>query len=195
MNLLWKSLLEVGAAIERTGHGYALVGGLAVSARADPRFTRDIDLTIAVTDDRDAERLIRSVARPPLERGFLVEQESVGRLASVRLTDRSSVAPVALDLLFASSGIEHEIVAAAERLELAPGVMVPVARVGHLLALKLLARDDATRPQDALDIRSLLAVASADELELALHAARLIEERGYAQGRDLRALLAACARP
>jgi hypothetical protein len=32
---------------------------------------------------------------------------------------------------------------------------VPVARIGHLMALKVLARDDRRRPQDFDDLRAL----------------------------------------
>ena len=51
--------------------------------------------------------------------------------------------------------------------------------------MKLLARDDMTRPQDAGDLRALIAVASEEDLELARSSAQLIEDRGYARGRDL----------
>jgi hypothetical protein len=50
---------------------------------------------------------------------------------------------VFIDLLFGSSGIEDQVVALAGPLEVLPGFVVPVAAVGHLIALKLLARDDA----------------------------------------------------
>jgi hypothetical protein len=53
-----------------------------------------------------------------------------------------------IDLLFASSGIESEVVGDAEPLELLPGLRIGVARTGHLTALKVLARDDVNRPQD-----------------------------------------------
>ena len=43
-----------GALREVTGH-LALIGGLAVSARTEPRFTRDADLAVAVTSDAEAE--------------------------------------------------------------------------------------------------------------------------------------------
>lgn len=36
----------------------AVLGGLAVSVWAEPRFTRDVDLAVAVRDDADAERLV-----------------------------------------------------------------------------------------------------------------------------------------
>jgi hypothetical protein len=38
-----------------------LVGGLAVSVRTEPRFTRDVDLVVAISDDHAAE------AGPPSE--------------------------------------------------------------------------------------------------------------------------------
>jgi hypothetical protein len=65
-----------------------------------------------------------------------------------------------------------------------------VATVGHLIALKLLARDDERRPQDLADLLALRAVAGVDDLATALEAVRLIEERGYHRGRDLQRALA-----
>ena len=93
----------------------AVVGGLAVSARTEPRFTRDIDLFEAV--------------------------------------------------------------------------VVPVASVAALIALKLLARDDEHRPQDAIDLARLRAVAGPADLDEARTLVRLIEGRGYARGRGLVAAL------
>lgn len=85
----------------------------------------------------------------------------------------------------ASSGIEREIVAAADPLEVLPDLTVPVARTGHLIALKLLARDDEQRPQDRVDLYALLAVADEGERALAAAACRVIAERGFARGRNL----------
>jgi predicted nucleotidyltransferase len=96
-----------------------------------------------------------------------------------------------VDLLFASSGIEREIVDAAERIEVVPGLRLPVAGVGHLIALKLLARDDDTRPQDSADLRALVGVANEADVLLAREAVDLIGARGYARGRDLEADLRA----
>jgi len=45
-----------------------------------------------------------------------------------------------VDLLFASSGIEAGIIAAATTLEVLPGVHAATAAIGHLIALKVLAR-------------------------------------------------------
>jgi hypothetical protein len=90
-----------------------------------------------------------------------------------------------MDLLFASSGIEPEVVASAEPIELLPRLTMPVARTGHLIALKLLAQDDIERPQDAADLRALLRTASAADLQQAREGVELIVGRGYDRGRDL----------
>jgi len=90
-----------------------------------------------------------------------------------------------VDLLFASSGLEPEIVAAASVIELIPGVRAPVASLGHLLATKVLARDDRRRPQDWDDIRALLAEAGPADVELARDALRTIDERGFGREKAL----------
>lgn len=140
---------------------------------------------MAVDDDAGAERLIRTLRARGYEVDSLVEQTAAARIATVRLR-RTGVAPVPLiDLLFASSGIEHEVVAETEPVEVLPELRLAVASTGHLIALKLLSRDDEQRPQDLVDLRSLLKNASRADLEQAKLAAGLIMARGYNRGRDL----------
>jgi len=165
---------------------FALVGGLAVSARTEPRFTRDADVAVLVDSDEQAEELVYSLKAAGYSIDTLVEQEAVARLATVRLSPAGAdLRGIVVDLLFASSGIEREVVQNAERLRVLEGIEVPVARVGHLIALKVLSRDDVKRPQDLVDLRALLKVASESDLNEARKACALIAERGYARGRDL----------
>lgn len=171
--------------LDASGHSFAVVGGLAVSARTEPRFTRDVDIAVAVPDDASVERLVREAASSGYSVFSLLEHDVSKRIATVRMRSGGSV----LDLLFASSGIEPETVAEAESIELLPGVRAPVARVPHLMALKLLARDDRTRPQDIADLISLRAVASAADLDRVRELLTLIDARGYNRKRDLGALL------
>jgi hypothetical protein len=156
-----------------------------VSARAEPRLTRDADLAVAVRDDRDAEALVLDLRSVGYEVAASVEQETTGRLATVRLVPRDHEDRLVTDLLFASSGVEPEIVAAAGEIEVVAGVTVPVATIGHLIAMKLLARDDRQRPADADDLAALAAVAREDDWSEATTAVRLIGERGFARDRDL----------
>jgi len=165
---------------------WALVGGLAVSARTEPRFTRDVDLVIAVRSDADAERAVHALRLRGYHILALVEQETAGRLATARLIPPGEdAASIVLDILFASSGIEAEVASMADTMEILPGLRVPVATVGHLLALKLLSRDHRTRPQDQLDLVGLLRVAGPDDLEGARLAVSMIHARGFQRDRDL----------
>jgi len=179
------ALRQIHTDLSQAHVSFALVGGLAVSARTEPRFTRDADLAVAVTSDAEAEALIHTLRASDYGIEAIVEQEAVGRLATVRLTRSDAPHAPVIDLLFASSGIEPEIVAEAESLDLLRNLTIGVARTGHLIALKVLSRDDINRPQDLADLRALLRVASGDELTRARESLALIERRGYHRGRDL----------
>ena len=186
MNPLEAALRRLAADLAAIDQCWALVGGLAVSARAEPRTTRDVDIAVAAATDAEAERLVHALHRCGYTVWAVVEQDATARLATARLsTPEAGRQGIVIDLLFASSGIEPEIVAAAESVELVPQLTVPVARLGHLLALKVLARDDLRRPQDWDDIRALLGEATPADLDEARAALRLISERGFHRGKLL----------
>ena len=179
------TLRRINTELTRAHVPFALVGGLAVSVRTEPRFTRDADLAVAVATDAEAEALIHTLRARDYGIEAVIEQEAVGRLATVRLTLSSEPRAPVVDLLFASSGIESEVVADAETIDLLQHLSMGVARTGHLIALKILSRDDEKRPQDLVDLRALLRVASPAELARARHSLGLIASRGYHRGRDL----------
>lgn len=158
-----------------------IVGGLAVSARCDPRFTRDVDIAVVVDTDEHAEALVHELTAHGLRMTGLVEQEATGRMAMARLSSEDGMS---VDLLIASSGIEAEVVANAETLEVVRGVLLPVARTGHLIALKLLSVAPG-RETDAADLRNLAGVATEDDWKIASEAVGQIQERGYSRGRQL----------
>lgn len=180
------SILDSAASRLRSQNvDWALVGGLAVSVRTEPRFTRDIDIAVATGSDQGAEAVIHALQADGYEIAATVEQDRVGRLATARMLPPGAPADgIVLDLLCASSGIESEIVEAAEELRVLEGVSAPVARVGHLLVLKLLSASDS-RPQDTVDMRALVEVADDEEFTIAREGATLIAERGYGRERDL----------
>jgi hypothetical protein len=161
---------------------------MAVSARTEFRFTRDIDLVVAVGSDPEAEHVVGRFLSDGYQAISMLEQTSTDRLSTMRLLPpREPRSGVIVDLLFASSGIEPEIVSAAQPLDIFPGFKVPVAQTGHLIALKVLARDDETRPQDLIDLRNLLIAAEDDDLQMARDALDLIAARSYDRGKDLQA--------
>jgi hypothetical protein len=187
VNRLESALRRIATDLRQAGKSWALIGGLAVSARAEPRTTRDVDLTVTISDDKEAESLVFWLQSLGYTVVVVLEQTAAGRLSTVRFRPPGEKEGGALvDLLFASSGIEPEITQAAEALEILPGLIVPVASIGHLLALKSLARDDRERPQDLDDIKALLLEAGPQDLDDARSALQLIEERGFHRGRPLR---------
>lgn len=180
-----RGLVDVCHALRQEGRGFALVGGLAVSMRTEVRFTRDADLVVAVASDGEAESLVFRLRQTGYQPGDMVEHETRHRLATARLRSRAGIA---VDLLFASSGIEPEIVERAEILEL-PGVgAIAVARAEELLAMKILSMTP-TRLQDRMDAQNLIRFHPDLDLEAVRDNLRLITARGYHRDRDLLALL------
>ncbi len=183
MNALKQALERAAYDLNELRAGWALIGGLAVSARAEPRFTRDVDVSVAVSGDAEAEQLVFSLRARGYTILATVEQDAVRRLATARLGSPES-SPVIVDLLFASSGIERETVAAAQPIEILDGLILPVAALPSLLALKVLSVSNR-RPRDFEDIQALMKEATATELADVPRLLGLITERGYARDKNL----------
>lgn len=105
------ALADICRALQQQNRCFALVGGLAMAIRAEIRFTRDVHLVVTVAEDGDAESLVFALGQTGYQPLASVEHESQKRLATMRLRSRRGIA---VDLLFASSGIEPEIVQQAE---------------------------------------------------------------------------------
>jgi hypothetical protein len=63
----------------------AVIGGLAVAFRAEPRFTKYVDIAVAVAGDREAEGIVNRLQVRGYALASLVEQDYVSRLATARL--------------------------------------------------------------------------------------------------------------
>jgi predicted nucleotidyltransferase len=179
------ALADVGRRLRERGIGFALVGGLGVSVRAEVRFTRDVDLAISVPDDSTLEALVRDLQGYGYTPVALVEHETRGRLATVRL---QSAGGVAIDLVAASCGIEADVVARATPVEFPGAGAVPVATPEDLLAMKTLAVTDR-RLQDRLDAVSLVLTNPGLDVAAVRERLRRITERGYHREQDLLAKL------
>lgn len=174
-------LAEIAGHLVRLGRPFALVGGLAVSLRAEVRFTRDVDLAIAATDDADVEQLVhtlRGVGYYPIA---TVEHRERLRLSTVRL---ASPAGVVVDLLAASSGIEAEVVARATPIDFGEIGAIPVARAEELLAMKVLSMTER-RLQDRIDAVNLVLLNDALDLDVVRENLTEITRRGYHLDQDL----------
>ena len=187
---LFDTLRVIANTLDELEKPWGLVGGLALSVYAEPRFTADIDIAVAVDDDEEAEQLLHALQA----RGFIIdtviEQEATSRLATARTYHcEESPEGILIDLLFASSGIEPEIADRARILEIVEGLAIPVARPADLFALKLLSVDPDNRPQDVIDLHRLAEETNDLDSDEIRHLLRLIDQRGYGRGRDLSGLL------
>lgn len=102
--------------------------GLAISVRSVPRFTKDLDFAVAVAGDSEAEDVVHRLGVRGYRPIEALEQEYVERLSGVGLEHGGS--DVIIDLLFASSGIENEVIGSATRLEVLPRLSAPVTTTG-----------------------------------------------------------------
>jgi hypothetical protein len=67
---------------------WALIGGLAISVRSAPRFTKDLDFAIVVANDVEAEDVVHRLRGRDYQPVEVLEQEYVERLSGVRLERR-----------------------------------------------------------------------------------------------------------
>jgi predicted nucleotidyltransferase len=179
-------LRHAAGSLDALGVRWALVGGFAVGLRGRPRFTEDVDFAVAVGDDSTAEALVNRLRIRGYAVSIFMDQEYTGRLSTVRLIrPGDGTAEMFTDLLFASSGIEDEIARRAERMEVVPGLEMPVATRADLIALKVL----AGRDKDLSDLKYLLKAASESEISDARGALAMIKSRGYSRDVDLMAEL------
>jgi hypothetical protein len=179
------ALAAIAHHLGRRGRPFALVGGLAVSLRAEVRFTRDVDLAIVASDDAEVERLVYDLRSDGYVALVLVEHEARNRLSTVRLASPSGIV---VDLLVASSGIEAEVVQRATPFVFDEAGEILVARAEELLAMKTLSMTER-RPQDRIDAANLVLFSEGLDLAAVRDNLDRITERGFHRGQDLRAKL------
>lgn len=156
------SVRQVLSALEAADARYLVVGGLAVVAHGYLRATHDLDLVL----DLDADNLARAIAslealgyRPalPVALHDLADPSSRRRWMddkdAVVLQLVSDAHPRTPIDVFLSEPFDFAPAwAAAERLELAPGVEASFLALDDLIDMKR----EAGRPQDLIDIEKLL---------------------------------------
>jgi hypothetical protein len=146
---LWPTLADAVSLLASRGLRSALIGGLAVSLRGQPRMTVDVDLVVLASVD-EALRLVADLATTPFDPLFPGVEEVVAKAFILPLRHRQTL--IRVDLAIGMSGFEQEAVARATPVMIG-AVSIPVVSIEDLLVMKAL----AGRPQDDEDIRGLVA--------------------------------------
>ncbi len=176
--------MAVAPPLQKIGVRFAVVGGIAVSFRTVERFTKDVDIAVAVENDAEAETAIHAISQSGYFVDTVLEQSAVDRLSTVRMVPFGDK-QMFVDLLFASSGIESEVVSSATTAEIAPGLIVSIATIPSLIALKILSADWKRRPQDVLDLQQLISSTLETDIAEARQLLDLITTRGFNRNKDL----------
>ncbi|MEM6749679.1 MAG: hypothetical protein AAF612_04340 [Planctomycetota bacterium] len=147
-----------------------------------------------MASDAQAEQVARGLIAAGYGLRQELEQTAVGRLATLRLISPLTPAGLSrdetplIDLLFATCGIEPEVVAAATPIELLSGVVLPTARIPHLIAMKLVSESEH-RLQDRIDLQHLCAAATEEDISEVAPLLDLISTRGFAGEKNLSELM------
>jgi predicted nucleotidyltransferase len=144
---LVKCLLELTDSLERRNVRYALIGGLAVGYRSQPRYTQDVDLLLHVP-----QPVLPALLEDLCEHGFVCEPGSVISQWTREHMTMLSFEGVRVDWLKPVLPCFEHVLDTA-RPEFLLGRMIRIASAEALIFLKLV----ASRPQDLVDIQNLLA--------------------------------------
>lgn len=144
---LHDALAALAQWLDAAGVSYALIGGLAVSLQAEPRFTEDVDAVIWVDDQRwpDLLRVAAAYGIAPRRHDAL----EFAQRSRVLLLEHAS--GVRLDVSCGALPFERDLVEQAETVAIG-ATTVRVARPDRLIVMKAV----ANRPKDWADIEALL---------------------------------------
>ncbi len=186
MSFLFSELRRVTNDLHQTGVAWCLVGGLGTSVYAEPRTTKDIDVVVSVPNEQQADNLKDLL----LTKGYTNPQLLMHTTPTRRMGWRVFIPPsreasIPLDILVTACGIEKNIVASATTIEILPGLSLPVATLGHLIAMKVLSQNSFDRLQDRVDLLALLRNATEQDRIVVERSLKEIVDRGFASGRNL----------
>lgn len=143
-----KLLVETSTILNAAGIPYMVIGGQAVLLYGEPRFTRDIDITLGI-DTNELAKVLHAFQQPafvprPADIESFVRETSV-----LPLEHRES--GIRLDLIFSYTPFERNAIARANMFTI-DEMPVAFAAVEDVIILKLF----AGRPRDEEDVKSIL---------------------------------------
>lgn len=161
-------LAALADAFASLGTPWYLFGAQAVVLYGAPRLTADADVTVSLGDIGIAH-LIAELE----EHGFTARTTDLAFIEQQRVVPIVHAASgIPVDVVLAGPGLEEVFLSRVNTITL-EGVAIPVLAVEDLIAVKVL----AGRPQDLLDVESLLQVKrSTIGLELVRSTLRILED-------------------
>ena len=147
MTPLFAAALELQTFMERQGWSFCIIGGVALLRWGQPRFTRDVDVSLLTgfgSEDRFIGPLLAAGYNPRIP-----DAAAFARKNRVLLIESSEGVPI--DLGMAALPYECLVVERSTLFEFEPGCLLRTCSAEDLIVLKLF----ASRPQDLVDVESV----------------------------------------
>jgi len=156
MNLQLNAAWETHQFFDKEGIRYAIMGGIAVQHWGEPRFTRDVDVTIMIPSGQEEEVLkkILSVFSPRIPDAL--EFALKHRICLVKNKEGCEI-----DISLGIPGYEEEMMRRTVECDLGEGCIVRICSAEDLIIHKAV----AGRPQDLFDIEGII-MRQGDKLEV-----------------------------
>lgn len=156
MNLQFRAIWEIHKFFTKECIPYVIIGGIALQRWGEPRFTRDLDVTILVNPDEE-ERVIKKILRAfsPRISGAL-KFALKNRICLVKSSDGYEI-----DISLGIPGYEEEVIKRSIECEIKKRYYVKICSAEDLIIHKAV----AGRPQDLGDIESII-IRQGDKLQV-----------------------------
>lgn len=152
-----ETLRRVATTLDKLHVPFALIGGMAVAARAEARATKDVDFLIDWPLHEGAN-LARSLSQHGLPSTFLKGLADDPVAGVIRTTVPTHASTGNCDILFPTKKWQLEALPRATRVDMG-GFILPVVQADDLFLLKLYAGG----PQDLMDAANLYNLQSGEE--------------------------------
>lgn len=155
MNSQLNAILEVHRFFTKEKIPYVLIGGIALQHWGEPRFTRDVDITILVNFGEEEVVIRKILSRFPSRISDALEFALKNRICLVQ-----SKKGYEIDISLGIPGYEEELMNRAVEYKLIKGHFVRICSAEDLIIHKSI----AGRPQDLTDIESII-IRQGDKLD------------------------------
>lgn len=146
MNLQLKAILEVHKFFKKEKIPYVFIGGIALQYWGEPRFTRDIDVTILVDFKKEEEVLKKIISNFAPRISNCLEFAKENRICLVYSKDRYEI-----DISLGIAGYEEEVMKNASVFKIGKN-FIRICSAEDLIIHKSIAR----REQDLKDIEGII---------------------------------------
>lgn len=149
MNPRFEAAWEIHQFLSQHNISYAIIGGTALPRWGEPRFTKDVDLTVVTSLEEGVVPFVRLM----LTRFTSRESDPIAFARQNRVVKLRATNQCDLDVSLGLPGYEAEMLERAVEYELEKGKVVRVCSAEDLIILKCV----AGRPQDLIDVEGVVA--------------------------------------